>query len=650
MRSTSSGKTRLLTFLVVLGLGIVLLTPLFIFSFLRIFDLSIRPTEIYDSVEIKRISGTAAEISSTIYLFSDSTTYTFSSPGYLDETVLLHQEMPNTLVEVTLTPLPGYLDIHISQHFPVSVTIDGQTVANLIGIELSQGEYTVGLFHDDDELTSKTILIHGLGERQIIEFDLAQYQAHVSVETLPRSAKIELDGQEIGYGAFTGGVAVGNHEIRVTQIGYRTKSIDFEVNAGDRADLGQIELVPLPVTAEIETMPTNASVLVDGEFIGESSLSFQLMPGKSYELIARKPGFEDRKIQLAPQIGKDLTQTINFEEKTIEVSVEINPAGSVFVNGYNQGQAPVTVSLYSNDYLEARSPGLVTQAKRIDHIEGRKQNLKFELLEPAEHAYRFAPQTLRVVGDLELERFPSLSYTQASYDSNTANRQVVLTRPFYLGKTEVTNKAFNAFTNATKTPDAHPATGVSWLQAVRFCNWLSIQEGLDPVYDLSGAGVVQSVDTRSLGFRLPTELEWEAGAGFDWRANIVAEPYPWGAIRVVPIAIGNLAGQETQGLRRRFLTDLVDDHTNVAPVATYSPNFNGLYDMTGNVAEWVHDFYEIKRHSPSADYLGPKFGITHVVKGSSFESSSMAELEVYARQNVRTQEPFVGFRIAKWIH
>ena len=650
MPSTSGRKTRVLTFLVVLGLGTLLLLPLFIFSYLRVFDLAIQPMEIIDAVDRDRLTGTAFSTSASIYLFSDSASYTLSSPGYYQETVELSKEQAGSLIEITLKPLPGYLDVIVGQDYPVSITIDGQPLENLAGIELPQGEYTVGMFRDDYELASRHISMRGRGEQQTIEFDLTQFQAHVNVGTVPRSAQIELDGKVIGYGNFSGGIAAGSHEIRVTQRGYGTKTIDFEVNVGDRKEIGKIELTPLPVSVTIETTPPNASVLLDGKYIGESNLDFQLMPSKSYELVVKKPGFEDRRLQLVPQIGKTLSRSINFQAESIKVAVEIKPKGSVFVNGQNRGQAPTTVVVYSDDVVEARSPGLKTQTKTIDHVEGQKQQLSFELLEPADHAYQFAPQTLSVAGDLELERFPPMSYTQTPIGKGEVSRHVVLTRPFFLGKTEVTNKAFNAFSKGSRTPDNYPVTRVSWTQAARFCNWLSAQEGLKPVYQLSGTGVFQSVDTQSLGYRLPTELEWEAGAGFDWRANIVAEPYSWGAMALIPVGIGNLAGQEMQGAGGRVLADYVDDHPAVAPVGSYNPSFNGLYDMNGNVAEWVHDFYEIKRQEPTADYLGPKVGFAHVVKGSSFESDSIDELKVYARQNVRSYEPNVGFRIAKWIY
>ena len=194
--------------------------------------------------------------------------------------------------------------------------------------------------------------------------------------------------------------------------------------------------------------------------------------------------------------------------------------------------------------------------------------------------------------------------------------RVRITRPFYLGTTEVTVGQFRQFVAAknfkteaerdrkggygwneakakfTQGPrytwrapgfrqeDDHPVVNVSWNDAVAFCEWLSKQEGQT--------------------YRLPTEAEWE----YACRAGR-STLYSSGDDPELLATVGNTA-DETAREKYPDWTDTIkarDGFVYTAPVGRFHPNAFGLYDMHGNVWEWCADWYDPEYYSkaPAAD-------------------------------------------------
>ena len=111
-----------------------------------------------------------------------------------------------------------------------------------------------------------------------------------------------------------------------------------------------------------------------------------------------------------------------------------------------------------------------------------------------------------------------------------------------------------------------PVTHVSWYDCIRFCNELSKMDGKEPCYTIKGEAVTWKWDAD--GYRLPTEAEWEAaahgGQNFKYAGSNDIDEVAW----------------------------YYDNSDNrVHPVGQLKPNGYGLYDMSGNVSEWVYDTY-----------------------------------------------------------
>ena len=171
------------------------------------------------------------------------------------------------------------------------------------------------------------------------------------------------------------------------------------------------------------------------------------------------------------------------------------------------------------------------------------------------------------------------------------------------------------------------------------------------MYRFASDGSVR-VDSNALGFRLPTEAEWEVAAQYDTRNGKVLGIFPWGSGDVPRTGSGNFSGRESSHGMHPFLPNHSDNHVNLAPVGSYKPNENGFHDLAGNASEWVHDFYESRTSGLNRrlkDPLGPESGIDRMVKGANFRTHNVDQIYTNTRRIVGSRDETVGFRVARWI-
>lgn len=132
----------------------------------------------------------------------------------------------------------------------------------------------------------------------------------------------------------------------------------------------------------------------------------------------------------------------------------------------------------------------------------------------------------------------------------------------------------------------HPVVHISWNDAVAYCEWKD-------------------------GGRLPTEAEWEYAA----RGGLEGRLFPWGNN---PKPKGEHWMNIWQGQFPKENTE-EDGFLSTGPVNSYHPNMYGLYNMVGNVWEWVSDWWETEHSNiPSINPTGPPSGEDKVKKGGSF--------------------------------
>ena len=236
----------------------------------------------------------------------------------------------------------------------------------------------------------------------------------------------------------------------------------------------------------------------------------------------------------------------------------------------------------------------------------------------------------------EMALIPSGTY-QLGYPVYGPN-EVTLTRSFYIGKYEVTNVEYRAFCDAigreypydpaegylANNPN-YPVVMVSWYDAVAYCNYLSVQEGLTPCYTVDaelGAYAFEGnldhavvFDYNANGYRLPTEAEWEVAA----RGGLERKTYPWGDED--PSGRANYGAYDNSGEYRSDMIDFRDQYQRgPTPVGGYDPNGYGLYDMAGNLWEWCNDWVDWGNPPSGNDPTGLSTGDYRVLRGGDWYS------------------------------
>jgi formylglycine-generating enzyme required for sulfatase activity len=249
-------------------------------------------------------------------------------------------------------------------------------------------------------------------------------------------------------------------------------------------------------------------------------------------------------------------------------------------------------------------------------------------------------KTIELGGDVRLEmvRIPAGSFVMGGSgggDDELPVHKVTISKPFYLGRYEVTVEQFRRFveetgytTDAEKgtgfegafgwdrdtmefkmndkyswrntgfaQADSHPVVNVSWNDAMEFCTWLGNKKG-----------------NRC---RLPTEAEWE----YACRAGTPTRYYHGDDAEGVA-KVGNVpdADFEAQYPELKGVINASDGYAYTSPAGTFLPNPFGLYDMHGNVWEWCADWYDPEYYGMSMrdDPRGPGTGEERVYRGGGW--------------------------------
>ncbi len=222
-------------------------------------------------------------------------------------------------------------------------------------------------------------------------------------------------------------------------------------------------------------------------------------------------------------------------------------------------------------------------------------------------------------------------------DPLTGIKTAVVIDEFLIGPTEVTQKEFQqvmGYNPAVYKGEDRPIENVSWWEAIRYCNLRSIKEGLEPCYNLTTG----ACDFSKNGYRLPTDAEWSHAEG--GKASVDRKD----AARYANI--GTADTTDTDALLETV------QKKGTRKVGSYPANQHGLYDMLGNVWEWCNDWFNpVATPQPTTNPAGPLRGLTKVIRGGSFVSTTGSWARGYHGSiDPNHKSRFTGFRVCRGVH
>jgi formylglycine-generating enzyme required for sulfatase activity len=478
--------------------------------------------------------------------------------------------------------------------------------------------------------TYEMVLVTGTVETTIHQARTSQY---VVFQLTPSNAFVELDGEvlQTNGGTATKMMKFGTYNYRVQAPNYLPEAGNVTVNDPNNKHIVTVALKPNFSTVTLN-VDGDAEIWVNGERKGTGSWTGNLGAG-TYEFETRKPNHRSISVTHDITVTSE-PQTISLQSPTpILGEVDINSApamADIYIDGKKVGQTPQLIGklLIGQHQVRISRQGYRDFSSTITVKEGETSTLSATLedLQTQQAAANTTPTstssdegrmtftvgkasfTMILVDGGTFSMGATSEQGEDAYEDESPAHQVTLSS-FYIGETEVSQALWDAVMDknySTNRNPSNPVTMVSWQDCQVFVNKLNQRTGQK--------------------FRLPTEAEWEFAA----RGGNKSQGYKYsGSNNVAEVAwCGNNKG---------------DSHS----IKSKKANELGLYDMSGNVWEWVQDKWGDYPSSAQTNPTGASSGYSRVFRGGSY-----FHFEEYCRVSKRyydapdSRYAYLGFRLA----
>lgn len=654
-------SSGMLSLIVLAGVGIIIMMYLFV---ARAVVFQTVPPETQISV-----SGLSFNIGDNYLLLSGDYDITATADGYypLIESITV-DDAASQDVGVQLLPLPGNLAV-ISDLEDIQVTIDDQPVGTVPGIikAISPGIRKMVFSKYRYFPLQQEIAIEGRDRTQSVDISLRPAWGAMQLTSEPTAAQVYIDDRLVGQTPLSTEVLETGSRLKLVLAGYKTYQQEILVKAGTSVTHPPIKLIVADGLLQLSSTPSGASITVNNEFVGSTPMTLAMAPFKQHRLAFFLEGYLKTTTAATLKPEKTAVLAVDLVPNIGSIALTISPKGArVLVDNHYQGDGDRTLSLTAKPHrLSIEKSGYQTKSLSVTPRPGHEQALSIKLLTLQEAYWASRPPAIQssVGSPLVLFR-PRQSFTmgaprrQPGRRANEVERRVSLDRPFYLGTREISNAEYRSWKSShsssalqgqTLDRDRQPVAGLTWEDAALYCNWLSRREGLPLFYRMEN-GVVNGFNWDAHGYRLPTEAEWAWAARVDIDGSSQTLPWVNGLYPPTDV-VDNYADRSASRLIPFTIASYNDLTPASAVVGSFKPNGKGLYNMSGNVSEWVNDFYDVRpnRGEPSADPTGPITGVAHVIRGASWALGSRTELRLSYREAGTDKRLDVGFRIARYV-
>ncbi len=416
-------------------------------------------------------------------------------------------------------------------------------------------------------------------------------------------------------------VPTGSYEVLLRR-GDRQKSVPIEVERLD-ADLPPFVEIGFAVRDfKVTSVPEGAEIFADGKSVGKANCTVSLIEGP-HKLTARYSKWPEA----MREIDDSSTEGVVFSFPKGSVKIITKPSGADIYRGVVKPGEPLPPKL-DGTLDEDLEPGEVIYTVALPGMSPAKAPTVKAVVEPGKQVkaeYRFESKPVPRWGEPW---------------ENTLGMKFVPVGDILVGVWPVRVSDYNTYSTEMgkarvidfKQDDNHPAVRVNWDDATAFCEWLTRRE------------IAANRLEEGQVYRLPTDAEWSAAAGMapeggatpEQRDGLVRD-LPWGRGWPPPPGSGNYADAAAKRVSRSStIPNYTDGFPQTSPVGSFQPNKLGLYDMSGNVWQWVSDSYN----------GGTQRRDWGVLRGGSWGTSKQEELRLGYRDVVDRGEADVifGFR------
>ena len=461
-------------------------------------------------------------------------------------------------------------------------------------IPLKEGNLSVKVSKAGFKTQTRTIEVSA--KKNLFEFtleEIIQELQSVTIRSEPKGADFFVDG--INKGQTDKGVFLypNSYDVKWSLSGYVDVQQTLEVKENGKNEFS-VKLEKNTGKLSWSVNPSNAKLLINKEDFTNASQA-ELAPGR-YLIELSADGYDSQSETIELKRGENLRKTWSLEQQTGGLQFMIDPVdakvslkrGSQTVETWTG--LKILKNLAVGTYqITAEMNGFETKTQTVTITKDKTQAVELKL--EKSKAISATGKTYTNSIGMEFVLIPSGTFKMGSSNGESDEKpihSVTISEAFYMGKYEVTQKEWKAVMGSNPSyfeGDDLPVENVSWNDIQEFVKKLNQKEGGNK-------------------YQLPTEAEWEyaarAGSNSKWSFGDNESQlgdYAW---------YGSNSNSQTH------------------PVGQKKPNKYGLYDVHGNVWEWVQDWYDSNYYSssPKTDSKGPSSGSLRVFRGGGWYSDA----------------------------